>query len=223
MLKVPTYSSKGIKKTDSALPKIMEAEFNSVILAQAIRVYENRGHVGLAKAQTRAEVNRTKKKWYKQKGTGGARHGAKSAPIFVGGGVAHGPRPIKRILSLPSKMKDRALAVALSQKARDREVVVVDGLTKIEKTKDLTALISKLKKSAVFSGKRFTFVLTSDGTSKATRNLKNSRAVLYKDLNAHDIFTGGIILLDGEAFEGGKVQGVVKAPIASKTTKGKKK
>src|SRR3989344_5044199 len=102
------------KVSDFKLPKEFRVKPNLGLLTQSLRVYEERGHVGLRQAKTRAEVNRTGKKLYKQKGTGGARHGSKRAPIFVGGVVAHGPRPIRRILSLSSKLKRLSKLMALS-------------------------------------------------------------------------------------------------------------
>src|SRR3989344_5966768 len=99
MLKVNLYDSAGKKKEGLSLPKEFEVKPNFRLLAQAYHVYEDRTHLGLAKAKTRGEVRISTKKIYKQKGTGGARHGAKSAPIFVGGGVAHGPKGIKRKLA----------------------------------------------------------------------------------------------------------------------------
>ena len=93
MLKTKTYSLKGTKLKETSLPKEFGQKENLPLLAQAVRVYEERSHIGFAKTKTRAEVNRTTKKVYKQKGTGGARHGARSAPIYVGGGTAHGPNP----------------------------------------------------------------------------------------------------------------------------------
>ena len=167
-------------------------------MAQAMRVYEARGHVGLAKTKTRAEGERTKKKWYRQKGTGGARHGAKSAPIFVGGGVAHGPRPIERKLSLPKRMAKKALYVALGLKAKDGAIVVADGLAKIKKTKDVQILIDRIKK-----GGNFTFALSQEniGVSQYLKNIKNAVAVPFKDLNAYKVFLAGVVVLDKDNFK----------------------
>src|SRR5258708_19285930 len=93
MLKVDRYSTKGIKGTAVTLPKEWEVKLVPKLLAQAIRVYDDRSHVGFAKTQGRGEVNRTTKKLYKQKGRGGARHGARSPPIFFRGGFTHHPKP----------------------------------------------------------------------------------------------------------------------------------
>lgn len=196
MLKVNTYSAKGTKLGLINLPKAWEAKENLNLLAQAIRVYEDRAHVGLVKTKTRAEVNRTKKKWYKQKGTGGARHGAKSAPIFVGGGVAHGPRAVKRELSLSKAMTKKALSVAISLKVKKGEVAVVDGLGKFTKTKEVGKLLAKI------AAKRATFI-TADAVPSSTKvfkNIKGIKLVPYKDLNPYRVLFGGILIFDKAIF-----------------------
>src|SRR3990167_4620035 len=97
MPKADTYSSKGTKQEGVNLPKALFGEKqNDKLLAQAIHVYRDRQHLGNSKVKTRGEVTATTRKWYRQKGTGRARHGAVSAPLFVGGGVAHGPKGINR-------------------------------------------------------------------------------------------------------------------------------
>ena len=91
---VPTFTKSGAPAAKEAtLPSVFFAKKpNLSILSQAVRVYLSNQRTAQAKSQTRAEVNRTTKKVYKQKGTGGARHGSRRAPIYVGGGIAHGPR-----------------------------------------------------------------------------------------------------------------------------------
>jgi len=202
MLKIDTYSPKGTKLTPLTLPKEYEAKENLTLLAQAIRVYEDRGHFGLAKAKTRAEVERTKKKWYRQKGTGGARHGAKSAPIFVGGGVAHGPRPVSRELTLPKKMARQAFKVALTLKAKEGKVLGLKGFETLKKTKDMNGLIAKIGKD-----QRYVFALSQKnlGAKRFLRNLKNSEAVAFKNLNAFKVYFAGVLVLDKDVFEKEKV------------------
>jgi large subunit ribosomal protein L4 len=175
MLKIDNYSIKGTKSESVSLPKEFGEKVNMDLLSQAIRVYEEKDHPGLAKAKTRAEVIRTKKKWYRQKGTGGARHGARSAPIFVGGGAAHGPRPVKRELLLPEKMKRKALKVALSLKNENKEIVAVNGLSKIVKTKDIRGLLEKLVKDYP-KAKKYTFALseTNLGVKKSLQNIQKA-------------------------------------------------
>lgn len=197
-MKITNYSIKGTKLTDLSLPKEFSAvKKNLVLLAQAIRVYEERSHTGLADTKTRAEVNRTKKKWYKQKGTGGARHGAKSAPIFVGGGVAHGPKPIRRILTLPKKMAREALLQALNLKLVGQKVAAVTGVEKFTKTSQVKALLKKLPPAA-----KYTFVLNEKkfGAKRFFRNIPEVKVLFYKNLNAFDVFRGGKIIFDTSIF-----------------------
>lgn len=204
MSKANVYSAKGVKKGSYSLPAIFGEKENLPLLAQAVRVYEDRKHLGLAKAKTRADVERTKKKWYKQKGTGGARHGARSAPIFVGGGVAHGPKGVKRTLTLPVKMKRKALAVALSIKAKEAEVVLVDGLDILKKTKDAQNLVNKIVKNEARDKKvtKFTFVVSDEAleVARVLANIKNTLVVPYKSLNAYSAFFGGILIFDKGIF-----------------------
>lgn len=184
------------KVSDFKLPKEFKLKGNGSLLAQALRVYEERSHVGLRKAKTRAEVLRTGKKLYKQKGTGGARHGSRRAPIFVGGGVAHGPRPERRVLTLPSKLKSLSKSVAISTKAEAKEVVVASGFGKIEKTKEAADFVKKLE------GKRFTFVFADKNKMglKKVKNLKNTKAFLFGNINAREVILGGTLILDSDIF-----------------------
>ncbi|OGM86758.1 50S ribosomal protein L4 [Candidatus Woesebacteria bacterium RIFOXYC1_FULL_46_16] len=204
MSKANVYSAKGIKKGSYSLPAIFGEKENLPLLAQAVRVYEDRRHLGLAKAKTRAEIDRTKKKWYKQKGTGGARHGARSAPIFVGGGVAHGPKGVKRTLVIPVKMKRKALAVALSLKAKEAAVVLVDGLDTLKKAKDAQNLLNKIVKNEVKDKKvrKFTFVVSDEawGVAKVLANIKNTLVVPFNSLNAYRVFFGGLLIFDKGIF-----------------------
>lgn len=199
-MKIQKFTSKGARGEEVSLPKEITGKINLILLAQAVYIYEDRLHIGLRKTKTRAEVERTSKKIYKQKGTGGARHGSRRAPIFVGGGVALGPRPVKRVLSISKTLKEKAKVIAFSLKAEEKEMVFVSGVSKIEKTKEAGKLVKNLIKAT--ASKRFTFVL-SDKAKEAVRafkNLKNATCVFYKDANALDIYRGGMIVMDEEIF-----------------------
>lgn len=205
MTKVQTFTAKGTKTEMTALPAEFSQKANMALLAQAVHIFQERSHIGLRKTKTRSEVNRTTKKIYKQKGTGGARHGSRRANVFVGGGVALGPRPVRRILSLPGAMKARARLLAYSLKAGEGQLILVTGISKIEKTKSVSELAKTLTKAT--GAKRFTFVL-SDGAKEAVkffRNLKLANAIFWKDANAYDIFDGGMIVMDEEIFQNNKV------------------
>ena len=199
-MKISTYTIKGIKIEDTTLPKEFDQKLNMPLLAQAVHVFEERSHVGLRSTKTRAEVNRTTKKIYKQKGTGGARHGSRRANLYVGGGIIFGPRPVRRILSLSDRMKTQAKFLAYSAKAAEKQMVAVSGLSKIEKTNAVKDLIKTLRK--IDHIKSLTFVL-SDGALSAIRSLRNLdqvKSLSYKDASVYDIFTGGMIVMDEEIF-----------------------
>ncbi|RMF35123.1 MAG: 50S ribosomal protein L4, partial [Chloroflexi bacterium] len=92
-LRVPVYSMEGAVVGEVELPpKIFQAPINTALMHQALVRQLANARQGTHKTKSRGEVNRTKAKWYRQKGTGRARHGSRNAPIFVGGGIAHGPK-----------------------------------------------------------------------------------------------------------------------------------
>ncbi|MBI2103555.1 50S ribosomal protein L4 [Candidatus Woesebacteria bacterium] len=204
-MKAKVYTSKGMGAGTVNLPKQFKEKENLQLLAQAIRVYEDKRHQGTSKVKTRAQVAISKRKIYRQKHTGRARHGAKSAPIFIGGGVAHGPKGIKRELVLPKKMKAKARSVALSIKARQGQVVTVSSLSKIQKTKDAQALFDKIfaKEFKDKKPSQVTIALADANKDRAKvfRNMEETKVILYKDLNAFDVFFGGLLIIDKEVFE----------------------
>lgn len=225
MLKVNLFSAKGIKLEAFALPKDFEEKGSLKTLAQAVRYFEVLIHPGLQKTKTRAEVNRTKKKVYKQKGTGGARHGSRSAPIYVGGGVAHGPRPIEKKITLSKKMADKALKIALSLKAKKGSLVLVKDITSLLKTKEAQNLINKIKDSLEIKNKEpmLTFVLKDSEikTIRVLRNIENVNVESFRNLNAYKIYLGGLLIFDQAIFEAKKEkkEGKEVKKIVKKTKK----
>ena len=210
MIKIQKFTVKGVKGEDVNLPKEFDVKINLPLFTQAIYVYEERAHVGLRKTKTRAEINRTTKKVYKQKGTGGARHGSRRANVFVGGGVALGPRPVKRELNLTNDIKNKSKLMAFSLKASEKQMVMVSGISKLDKTKASAELTKALSKAT--NAKKFTFVLSENSkvAGRAIRNLSNTSYIHYKDVNAFDIYRGGLIVLDEEIFEKKEVKKEVK-------------
>ncbi len=139
---------------------------------------------GTHKILTRAEVNRTKKKVYKQKGTGQARHGARSAPLFVGGAKAMGPVNHSHEFDLPKKVRALGLRHALSSKAKSGSLMVVEDATAKEiKTKDLAAKFGKLGVGSA---------LVVDGEfdknfALSARNMAHVGLLAVAGLNVYDI------------------------------------
>lgn len=201
-MKIKVYTLKGESKTDITLPKEYEKQTATALLAQAVRVYEDRTHFGLSRVKTRSEVNISRRKIYKQKGTGGARHGAKSAHIFVGGGVVHGPTGMKRDLSLPTKMKRKALNIALSNKFESKKAILVDGLAKVSKTSDANKAINILKKLSDVKAKVLVVLSNNDvKISRFFKNIKDVETVKFADLNAFLVIKKSLILIDSNVFE----------------------
>jgi large subunit ribosomal protein L4 len=197
------------------------SKVNSKLLSQALRVFEDRAHKGLAKSKTRGEVSISTRKIYKQKGTGGARHGAKSAPIFVGGGTAHGPHGIKRILTLPKKMAHKALLEAFKLKSEEGKLFIDNKLIQMTKTKEAKALLDKLMGSKDWKGKVLVIIGKKDQLAgRAFRNLKNVSVLPAQGASVLDVFKSGAVLLDTDSAESYKLTPVKKA-VVTKTAKSK--
>lgn len=206
-LTVPMYDVKGAKNGTYVLPKdVFGANVNDVLMAQAVRIYLANQRQGNAHTKSRGEISLTKAKWFRQKGTGRARHGAKSAPIFVGGGVAHGPRTKDYSLNFPKKMKKVAVKSALSQKANDGEITVVSGFSKIEpKTKVMHKTLSKIINDE--NNKRKTLIVTSGvpkdlpNIFRAGKNLKNVEILSVELINTYEILKHKNLLIMKESVE----------------------
>lgn len=205
MTKINTYSAKGVAGQPMTFPKDLVEKDNAVLLAQAIRVYENRLHTGIPKTKTRGEIIARKGKVWKQKGTGRARHGARSAPIFVGGGKAHGPTSEKRILTLPKKMRKKAYKIALGRLVDAKRVVVVSGIMGIKKTKEADQLIGKIiKKEFKEKGPNKVLLALSVknmDVKKAFYNIDNISVSNHETLNPYKIFFTDLLILDKQVFE----------------------
>lgn len=201
-MKLKTYTLKGKSSTDFILPKTYGVKVTESLLKQAIRVYEDGTHFGLSRVKTRSEINATRKKLYKQKGTGGARHGAKSAHIFVGGGVAHGPKGVKRQLKLSEKMKKLALLMALSKRFKAGDFVAVDGVNKFTKTSGVSKMINQIKKDHSIKSKTV-FVISKENQiySKFVKNIKDMETVGFSSLNAFKVLTSKLMIFDSLCFE----------------------
>lgn len=169
-MKAPLYDLTGKKTKDLELPvSVFSVKATPDLIAQVVRVYQDRLHQKTSKVKTRSEINLTKAKWFRQKGTGRARHGAQSAPIFVGGGVAHGPKGVAPApKKLNQKMRRRALLALLSTKANDKAISIVSSFEKLEpKTKTLDQLLEKINQ------KQNALIITSSRQSNLLRAAKN--------------------------------------------------
>ncbi len=185
-MKVPVWNIQGEKIDEIELrPDIFEAPINVPLMHQALVRQLANARLGTHKTRTRSEVNRTTAKWYRQKGTGRARHGSRNAPIFVGGGIAHGPQPRSYEQRMPRKMRRAALRSALSAKASQQQIVVVDQLKLPEpKTKEMVGVLQRLN-----VGENALILLPErdEVVEKSVRNLPGVRTLHASYLNVRDL------------------------------------
>ncbi len=125
-MKVELVTIKGEKLSEKVNLNVQDIKMTPEEFAQIIRVYVTNLHQGTKKAKTRGEVSYPDTKPFRQKGTGRARAGSKNSPIWTGGGVAHGPRPHTRRLSINKKQKVRALNYMLTKYLEAQKVLVLD-------------------------------------------------------------------------------------------------
>lgn len=196
---VTIYSLLGKEAGSLDLPKsVFGAEVNKALLSQALRVYLNNQKGHFSNTKTRGEVEGSTRKIYRQKGTGRARHGGVRAPIFVGGGIALGPKSRTVTLDLPKKMKKASLVSALSQKLLDKGISAISGLDKVTgKTSEFAKFIKNIeKKSALIVTDK-----VSDLAKRATSNLESVNLIPVADLNAFEVIKAQSLFLTKEAVE----------------------
>jgi len=188
----------GKAKLDDAIFGI--EEIRGDILQRTVRWQLAKRQAGTHKTQSRSEVSVTTKKYVRQKGSGGARHGSKNAPIFVGGGVAHGPRVRSHAHSLPKKVRQLALAHALSSKIRDDAVIVLDKAELAEpKTRVLADNLAALglSNALVIAG-----VTVDENFRRAVRNIPNVDVLPVAGLNVYDVLRRNKLVITKDALEG---------------------
>lgn len=178
---------------------ISEGEKGNQAIHDLIVAYRANRRTGSANSKTRGEVSGTTKKMYRQKGTGNARHGAKTAPIFVGGGVVFGPKPRDYSKKVTKKTRKLAFQRALGARIAEGAVssissfAVADGKTKTF-VKDLTALTDKPRVLVV--AKEF-----DEKTYQAGRNVAWAQLITADELNVEQILHFDQILLVEDSFE----------------------
>ena len=175
---------------------------NKALLAQAVRVYLANQRQGTVSTKTRGEVDGSTRKIYRQKGTGRARHGSLRAPIFVKGGVVFGPKPRDYSLSFPQKMKRKALASALSAKVKDKELVVIEGLSEIKpKTKVFVTMMKNIKVTDAKTNVLFVTSVKVEPVIRAGRNVPGVQFIPATLLNTYAVLTAKNIVVMKDAVE----------------------
>jgi len=162
------------------------------ILHRVVRWQRNKAQAGTHKVKTRSETSYSRKKIYRQKGTGGARHGDRNAPIFRKGGVYKGPTPRSHAHDLPKKVRTLGLKHALSAKAKEGALVILDKATASGKTSELAKQVKDLgwKRALVIDGTQ-----VNDDFAQAARNIEGLDILPTIGANVYDILKRDTLVL----------------------------
>jgi large subunit ribosomal protein L4 len=182
-LSLSIYSIDGKETKSVELPKeVFAVTANPSLLAQAVRVYLVNQRQGNVKVKTRGEVIGSTRKIYRQKGTGKARHGAIKAPIFVGGGVAHGPKQKEYNLKFNKKEKKQALFGALSEKLKEKKIFGLEekALIMKPKTKTVVNFLKELK----LIGKSNLMIMKKMEKNNLVLAMRNISNISFTDVNS---------------------------------------
>ncbi|MFZ9878387.1 MAG: 50S ribosomal protein L4 [Chitinophagaceae bacterium] len=199
-MKLDVLNTKGATTGRSVeLPEeIFGAEPNNHVIYLAVKQYLAAQRQGTHKVKTRAEVKGASRKLHKQKGTGGSRKGNIRNPLYKGGGTIFGPKPHSYSIKVNRKVKDLAKISALSYKAKENAILVVEDITMEKpKTKQFMEILSNLKvadKKALFITPDY-----NDNVELSLRNAPSVMGVLLSDINTYDIVNSQVLVLTESA------------------------
>jgi len=178
--------------------EIFGVEPNEHVVYLAVKQYLAAQRQGTHKVKTRAEVQGASRKLHRQKGTGGARKGNIRNPLYKGGGTVFGPKPHSYDFKLNRKVKDLAKISALSAKAQDNGLVVVEDVNfGAPKTREFAALLDGLK----LADKKALFVIPeyNDNVYMSSRNIPSVLTLLLSDLNTYDLVNADVLIFTESA------------------------
>jgi large subunit ribosomal protein L4 len=201
-MKVKVLNTSGTETgKEVTLPKeIFGAELNDHAIYLDVKQYLAAQRQGTHSSTEKGDVRGSTRKIKKQKGTGTARAGSIKSGVFVGGGRMHGPRPRDYSFKLNKKLKQVARVSAFSYKAKDKEVMVIDGISiDSPKTKEYLTILTNLKVSD-----KKTLLLTTDSNSNvylSARNIPNAIVMNATDVNTYNILNANNIILEAGAID----------------------
>lgn len=198
MANAKLYDFSGNYKGTVELPaSLFDQPVNKAVLYDSVKQFLANQRRGTAKTKERGELSYSTKKPWRQKGTGRARAGMRSSPIWRHGGTVFGPRPRDYHYAIPRKMKRLALASALSDKGQGEGVFVVEGVV-VEKPK--TKPFAAFLRAAGLGGKRVLFVTDAwnDSVYRSMRNIPGVEVTLGRNLNAYGILRADVLLFTKE-------------------------
>jgi large subunit ribosomal protein L4 len=199
-MQLDILNAKGEKtgRTVELPEEIFGIEPNDHVLYLAVKQYLGAQRQGTHKVKTRAEVQGSSKKLHKQKGTGGARKGNLRSPIYKGGGTIFGPKPHKYDIKLNRKVKDLAKMSALSYKAKENGIIVLEDIQMdAPKTKSFTGILKSLN----MGRKKSLFVVPeyNDNFYLSLRNVPGANGTVISDMNTYDILNANVLVLSESA------------------------
>ncbi len=174
--------------------EIFGIEPNNHAIYLAVKQYLGAQRQGTHKVKTRAEVKGSSRKLHKQKGTGGSRKGNIRNPLYKGGGTVFGPKPHKYDIKLNRKVKDLAKMSALTYKAKENAIVIIEDVNfEVPKTKNLMNILGAVKAA----DKKIMFITPeyNDNLYKSIRNVPSVLGVLLSDVNTYDIVNSELLVL----------------------------
>ncbi|GMA13937.1 50S ribosomal protein L4 [Deinococcus metallilatus] len=193
MAQINVIGKNGGRSIDLDLPEV-----NPHVLHEVVTWQLAGRRRGTASTKTRAQVSKTGKKMFSQKGTGNARHGDRSVPTFVGGGVAFGPKPRSYSYTLPRKVRQLGLAMALADRQNTGKLTAVDGFDLDGKTK---SFINWAAQNGLDGSERVLIVTDDELTRRAARNVAWATVLPVAGLNAYDILRHERLVIDAVALE----------------------
>jgi len=199
-MQVEVLNTKGKKtgRTVELPEEIFGAEPNNHVIYLAVKQYLAAQRQGTHKVKTRAEVKGASRKLHRQKGTGGSRKGNIRNPLYKGGGTIFGPKPHTYDIKLNRKVKDLARISALSYKAKENAIVVIEDINlDAPKTKGMMDIFGSLK----VAEKKLMFVLPeyNDNVQLSLRNVPSVLGVLLSDINTYDIVNSEVLVMTESA------------------------
>jgi large subunit ribosomal protein L4 len=194
-MQLDIYNIKGEKTGRSVeMPDdIFAATPNDHVIYLSVKQYLAAQRQGTHKVKTRMEVKGSSKKLHKQKGTGGARKGNIRNPLYKGGGTIFGPKPRDYSFKLNRKVKDLAKVSALSYKAKENAIMVIEDINmETPKTKEFVGILNSLS----IGNKKTLFILPENNESMhlATRNIGRVLTSALQDINTYDIMNSNVLL-----------------------------
>ncbi|MHA0035345.1 50S ribosomal protein L4 [Deinococcus sp. PESE-13] len=194
MAQINVIGQNGGRTIELPLPEV-----NSGVLHEVVTWQLASRRRGTASTRTRAQVSKTGRKMYGQKGTGNARHGDRSVPTFVGGGVAFGPKPRSYDYTLPRQVRQLGLAMAIASRQEGGKLVAVDGFDIADaKTKNF---VSWAKQNGLDGTEKVLLVTDDENARRAARNVSWVSVLPVAGVNVYDILRHDRLVIDAAALE----------------------